>query len=64
MFLDVATGDSEDSLATDGGGDNLKKKFGYNFITEDFEGVSLHRTKCLECEEVSELKEPFLEIQV
>ncbi|XP_030752541.1 ubiquitin carboxyl-terminal hydrolase 1 isoform X2 [Sitophilus oryzae] len=41
-----------------------RKKLGYNFITEEFEGVSIHRTKCLECEEISELKEPFLEIQV
>ncbi|XP_076258874.1 ubiquitin specific protease 1 [Rhynchophorus ferrugineus] len=41
-----------------------KRKIGYNFIAEEFEGVSIHRTVCLECEEVSELKEPFLEIQV
>ncbi|XP_050303201.1 ubiquitin carboxyl-terminal hydrolase 1 [Anthonomus grandis grandis] len=53
---DKNTGDAND--------ENLRKKCGYNFITEDFEGVSLHRTKCLECEEVSERKEPFLDIQV
>lgn len=61
---DVGAADSEDNLSTDECGDLNKKKFGYNFIAEDFQGVSLHRTTCLECEEVSELKEPFLEIQV
>lgn len=55
--------DSEENLSHAGSGDSIKKKFGYNFIAEDFQGVSLHRTICLECEEVSELKEPFLEIQ-
>ncbi|XP_060526596.1 ubiquitin carboxyl-terminal hydrolase 1 [Cylas formicarius] len=59
-----AMADSEDNSSVDGNGEANRKKMGYNFIVEDFEGVSLHRTKCLECEEVSERKEPFLEIQV
>lgn len=62
-FLDVGAADSEENLSHAGSGDSIKKKFGYNFIAEDFQGVSLHRTICLECEAISELKEPFLEIQ-
>ncbi|XP_066586356.1 ubiquitin carboxyl-terminal hydrolase 1 [Prorops nasuta] len=34
------------------------------FITEDFEGVSLLRTTCLECEHVTERKETFCDICV
>ncbi|KAF5299260.1 hypothetical protein FQA39_LY02433 [Lamprigera yunnana] len=41
-----------------------KKKIGYNFVTEDFQGVTLRRTKCLECEGVTERKEPFYDIPV
>lgn len=59
----MGAADSQENLSHAGSGDSIKKKFGYNFIAEDFQGVSLHRTICLECEEVSELKEPFLEIQ-
>ncbi|KAH1005694.1 ubiquitin carboxyl-terminal hydrolase 1 [Dendroctonus ponderosae] len=66
MENDIAADESEDGLSpsSNGCGDATKRKFGYNFIAEEFLGVSLHRTKCLECEGVSELKEPFLEIQV
>ena len=34
------------------------------FISEDFEGVSLLRTTCLECEQVTERKETFCDICV
>lgn len=34
------------------------------FISEDFEGVSLLRTTCLECEHVTERKETFCDIYV
>ena len=34
------------------------------FISEDFEGVSLLRTTCLECEQVTERKEIFCDIRV
>jgi len=34
------------------------------FISEDFEGVSLLRTTCLECEHVTERKETFCDICV
>ena len=34
------------------------------FISEDFEGVSLLRTTCLECEQGSERKETFCDICV
>lgn len=34
------------------------------FISEDFEGVSLLRTTCLECEHVTERKETFFDICV
>lgn len=34
------------------------------FISEDFEGVSLLRTTCLECEQVTERKEIFCDICV
>lgn len=44
--------------------EGAKKKIGYNFIAEDFEGVTLRRTKCLECEGVTERKEPFYDISV
>lgn len=47
--------------------DNLekfKKKIGYNFVAEDFEGITLRRTKCLECEGITERKEPFYDIPV
>lgn len=59
----------EDNQSTDGGnnGENStsnKKKLGYNFIAEDFEGITLRRTKCLECECVTERKEPFYDIPV
>ncbi|KAL1491458.1 hypothetical protein ABEB36_012055 [Hypothenemus hampei] len=61
----LTVAESEDNLSSDSGSDVAKKQqIGYNFIAEDFQGISLHRTKCLECEEVSDLKEPFLEIQV
>jgi len=34
------------------------------FISEDFEGISLLRTTCLECEQVTERKETFCDICV
>lgn len=44
--------------------EKLKKNLGYNFVSENFSGVSLLRTKCLECESVTERKEPFYDICV
>lgn len=55
--------DTEDACSVDGN-ETTKKKLGYNFVAEDFEGVTLRRTKCLECESVSERKEPFYDIPV
>ncbi|CAG9861265.1 unnamed protein product [Phyllotreta striolata] len=43
---------------------STKQKLNYNFVTEDFEGITLRRTKCLECECVTERKEPFYDIPV
>ncbi|XP_066152155.1 ubiquitin carboxyl-terminal hydrolase 46 isoform X1 [Euwallacea fornicatus] len=60
VFIDAGA-NSEENLANGG---NAIKKFGYNFIEEEFQGVLLHRTVCSECETVSQLYEPFLEIQV
>lgn len=40
------------------------KKIGYNFVSEEFGGITLRRTKCLECESVTERKEPFYDICV
>lgn len=37
---------------------------GHNFISEHFEGVSLLRTTCLECEQVTQRKETFCDICV
>lgn len=37
---------------------------GHNFISEDFQGVTLLRTTCLECEQVTERKETFCDICV
>lgn len=48
----------------DGNDENGRKKLGYNFVCEDFEGITLRRTKCLECEGVTERKEPFYDIPV
>ncbi|RZC35733.1 UCH domain containing protein [Asbolus verrucosus] len=56
--------DTEDACSVDGSGENAKKKLGYNFVAEDFEGVTLRRTMCLECESVTERKEPFYDIPV
>lgn len=56
--------DSEDAASTDYSPENGKKKLGYNFVAEDFEGVTLIRTKCLECECVTERREPFYDIPV
>lgn len=59
----------EDSQSIDGGSNSEsstsnRKKLGYNFIAEDFEGITLRRTTCLECECVTERKEPFYDIPV
>lgn len=48
----------------DGNNRGHRRKLGYNFVAEDFEGVTLRRTKCLECESVTERKEPFYDIPV
>lgn len=44
--------------------DKPKKSIGYNFIAEDFGGITLRRTKCLECESITEIKEKFYDICV
>ncbi|XP_050507044.1 ubiquitin carboxyl-terminal hydrolase 1 [Diabrotica virgifera virgifera] len=58
------TTDAEDSTSIDSNNGSTKKKLGYNFVAEDFEGITLRRTKCLECESVTERKEPFYDIPV
>lgn len=55
--------DHEDSGSTDSN-QSVRRKLGYNFVAEDFEGITLRRTKCLECESVTERKEPFYDIPV
>ncbi|XP_044756489.1 ubiquitin carboxyl-terminal hydrolase 1 [Coccinella septempunctata] len=57
----VATDDDVDAGVSN---DVQQKKIGFNFLTEDFEGITLVRTKCLECESVTERKEPFYDIPV
>lgn len=37
---------------------------GYNFVTNDFEGVTVLCTTCLECEHTTERKETFCDICV
>jgi hypothetical protein len=37
---------------------------GYNFVANDFEGVTVLRTTCLECEHTTERKETFYDICV
>ncbi|XP_046982593.1 ubiquitin carboxyl-terminal hydrolase 1 [Schistocerca americana] len=37
---------------------------GYNFVADDFEGITVLRTTCLECETVTERKETFCDICV
>ncbi|XP_018334903.1 ubiquitin carboxyl-terminal hydrolase 1 [Agrilus planipennis] len=54
---------AEDAIAGDPI-DISRRKIGYNFVAEDFEGITLRRTKCLECESVTERKEPFYDIPV
>lgn len=44
--------------------DNSEEKTRLNFIEEDFEGVMVLCTKCLECECITEMKEAFYEIGV
>lgn len=51
---------SENATSTE----KLTRKIGFNFVSEDFGGVTLRRTKCLECESVTERKEPFYDICV
>ncbi|XP_039289966.1 ubiquitin carboxyl-terminal hydrolase 1 [Nilaparvata lugens] len=48
----------------DGGGKSASTAPGHNFIAEDFEGVTLLRTTCVECEMVTERKETFCDICV
>lgn len=47
-----------------GGSTPIMEKKRYNFLAEDFEGITLRRTKCLECESVTERKELFYDIPV
>ncbi|XP_019872392.1 ubiquitin carboxyl-terminal hydrolase 1 [Aethina tumida] len=60
----TSTPDTDDTGSCDGNGEPVKKKIGYNFVAEDFEGITLRRTKCSECESVTERKEPFYDIPV
>ncbi|XP_017783465.1 PREDICTED: ubiquitin carboxyl-terminal hydrolase 1 [Nicrophorus vespilloides] len=60
--IDHCVTDTEDSNSYDVLGPE-RKKF-YNFVAEDFEGITLRRTTCLECECVTERKEPFYDIPV
>lgn len=57
----VVTEDENDAGASY---DVPQKKIGFNFLTEDFAGITLVRTKCLECESVTERKEPFYDIPI
>lgn len=61
---DECVHDSDDSNDKENGEESGKKKIGYNFVCDDFEGITLIRTKCLECESVTERKEPFYDISV
>lgn len=57
--------DTEDGLAmAQERAGSERRKVGYNFMAEDFQGVALRRTRCLECESVTERKEPFYDIPV
>lgn len=56
--------DTEDASSNEGAPMNSRKKVAYNFVSENFEGVTLRRTKCLECECVTERKETFYDIPV
>ncbi|XP_063230219.1 ubiquitin carboxyl-terminal hydrolase 1 [Bacillus rossius redtenbacheri] len=41
-----------------------KRAVGYNFVSADFEGVTILRTRCMECEHETERKETFSDICV
>lgn len=56
--------DTEDASSTDSHPVRPPRKTAYNFVSENFEGVTLRRTKCLECECVTERKETFYDIPV
>lgn len=57
--------ETEDASSVDGASDcSVRKKVAYNFVSEDFEGITLRRTRCLECESVTERKETFYDIPV
>lgn len=56
--------DGEETAASEKAPTNGRKKLGYDFVTEDFEGSTLIRTRCLECECVTERKESFYDIPV
>lgn len=56
--------DTEDSCSVDNGGDILKKTLSSNFIEDEFQGITLRQTTCLECECKTERKEPFYDIPV
>lgn len=40
------------------------KKLGFDFFTEDFEGITVSTTKCLSCETITEQKESMIDIAV
>ncbi|XP_049300094.1 ubiquitin carboxyl-terminal hydrolase 1 [Anopheles funestus] len=59
----VAAGVQESSVAQD----RLKQRIrtlGLNFFCEDFEGVTVSRTRCLSCETVTEQKETMIDIAI
>lgn len=53
-----------DHQQSNGSISSLKQESRNCFITEDFEGVTLIRTTCIECENVTETKERFSDICV
>jgi len=56
--------ETNNSIISDTCLDYTNRNFGYNFIIEDFQGITRRRTRCLECECVTERKEPFYDIPV
>lgn len=40
------------------------KKLGFDFFSEDFEGITVSTTKCLSCETITEQKETMIDIAV
>lgn len=40
------------------------KNLGFDFFTEDFEGITVSTTKCLSCDTITEQKETMIDIAV